>query len=1052
MTEHHMSDLSGNEELTLNEEHELLNGLGVAIIGASGRFPGAKNISELWHNLSSGIESIKSFSDEELRQFGVPEELLKHPAYVKSGAGIDDVQLFDPDFFEMTPREAEITDPQHRILIECAHEALESAGYVAAKYPGAVGLYAGVGLNTYLLNNLMPNKDLLQSIGTHQMLLGNDKCYATSRIAYKLNLQGPCMTVDTACSTSLISIILAYKSLISYDCDMALAGAAKINPNDHGYMYEIGSINSPDGHCRAFDEQANGTVFGSGAGIVVLKRLEDAVRDRDNIQAVIRGAAMNNDGADKVGFTAPSVSRQRDVILQALSFAEVEPESISYVEAHGTGTRLGDPVEIAALNAAFNSKENNDKDKNNACAIGSIKTNIGHLETSAGVAGLIKIIESMRHKKIAPSLNFSQANSAIDFENSHFRVATSLENWQPENGPRRACLSSFGIGGTNGHIVVEEAPNVESLLLNSHVSESAKASLNSPKVPQLLTLSAKSPAALDNMSKRLANHFNSSEIDLKNAAFTLAVGREDFEYRRVVVADSKEQVIAELNRNTLPIQLAKGNKVCFLMPGQGVQHVGMAADFYQVYPAFRMALDEACDLLKKNCQLDIKDLLVSRSITGQQQLQITQTQNSQPAIFVYSYAMIKQLHDFGIKPDVMLGHSLGEYVAACIANVMSLEDALTLLVTRANLMSEMAPGQMASLAMSESKVKVLLSQNPLFTCDIAAINGPENIVISGNRDAVSSLLNLAKEQGFEGQLLKTSRGFHSSLMDPMLEKFKVAVQRIQFNAPEVPYISSYSNDIITEAQVHDPQYWVNHLRETVQFSGAVKTAIEQGFNCFIDIGPAKTMGTLAQSNTHGAQVRVINTSPRPSASAAFLQSFQKALGELWACGLKVDWKSVFTGTNYHRIELPTYPFEKRRCWIDAKPLAMKGDIKITENNHQQEEAVTSPVAGDVIASNQSGDNLACDTEALVASIWQDLLGIERIYNHDNFFELGGQSLLATRVITRICEETGVELPMEAIFDNPTVAGLAMMLIEHKVLEAPSDDLEKLLAEIEMEEV
>jgi acyl transferase domain-containing protein len=989
----------------------------VAIIGSAGRFPGAASVREFWENIAAGAEAIERFSEDELRARGVPDAVLANPAYVRAGARFPDAEAFDPEFFDMTPREAEITDPQHRVLLECAFEALESAGYVAHRYPGSIGIYAGVGLNTYLINNLMPHQEVLRSLGMHQLLLGNDKCYATSRIAYKLNLRGPCLTIDTACSSSLVSVVLAYKSLISFECDMALAGGAKVNSADNGYVYEAGSINSPDGRCRTFDEEARGTVFGSGAGLVVLKRLEDAVRDRDNIHAVIRGAAINNDGGSKVGFTAPSVTGQRDAIRQALSFGEVAADSIGYVEAHGTGTQLGDPCELAALAAAF------DGAPRGGCAIGSVKANVGHLETAAGVAGLIKVVEALRHRKLPPSIHFNRPHPEIDFETGPFFVNTQLREWDDSRGPRRACVSSFGLGGTNAHVVLEEAPPVG-------------AALDEPG-PQVLLVSAKSPEALDAATDRLVARLREPDApSLADAAYTLACGRDHHRHRRFVVARDAASLVSSGRRGS-STQAARDPRLAFVIPGQGVQRSGMAAALYGREPAFRTALDR-CVAALGSVGAEIRTMLLTPAADDAVPSRLDRTEFAQPAIFVTAYASAQMWLGYGLEPKLLIGHSLGEYVAGCIAGIFSLESALSLVVDRARLMQAQEAGAMAAVQHREADVAALLAANPAWRCDIAAVNTPTASVVSGDRASVDALVAAVRSTGGDARVLRTSHAFHSWMMDPMLRQFEAAVGRIPLQAPRIPVLSSLTGALLKPEQAVSPRYWADQLRRTVRFAEAFQTALDEGITTFLDIGPSATGSALAQANVASSGAAVVGGFPANGEDDGVVVG---ALGALWAGGHPVDWKARYSGRERRRVELPGYPFQRRRCWIDAVAPPLVPEAK----SDPAPETVTES-AGRQVDREEPRD----EAELLIARIWQELLGVDLLSVHDNFFALGGQSLLATRVITRIEEETGIALPVRSIFDAPTIAGLAAALVEQRAAAEDPELLAQILAEIELE--
>ncbi|MBD1942157.1 type I polyketide synthase, partial [Coleofasciculus sp. FACHB-712] len=665
---------------------------GIAIIGMSGRFPGAKNVEEFWQNLRDGVESISVFTNEELIDAGIAPGLLDNPNHVKAGAVLEDVEFFDASFFGFNPKEAEMTDPQHRIFLECAWEALENAGYDTQRCESRIGVYAGASLNNYLSFNL--NRDQIGSADSFQKLIGNDKDFLTTRVSYKLNLKGPSLTVQTACSTSLVATTLACQSLLNYQCDMALAGGVSIRvPQKTGYLYQEGGILSPDGHCRAFDADAQGTIIGNGVGVVVLKRLEDAIADGDRIHAVIKGSAINNDGSEKVGYTAPSVNGQADAIAEAIALAGVDPETITYIETHGTGTRLGDPIEITALSNVFGANT----EKKNFCAIGSVKTNIGHLDAAAGVTGLMKTVLALKHKLIPPSLNFKQPNPEIDFANSPFYVNTQLTEWKANATPRRAGVSSLGIGGTNAHVVLEEAPTV-------------KAS-SSSRPWQLLVLSAKTESALETATANLAAHLKQHpDLNLADVAYTLQVGRRAFEHRRILVCQTVEELVNQLEtphpqKVLTHFQEPTERSIAFMFPGQGAQYVDMGRELYQTEPIFREQVDRCAALLQPHIGMDLRSLLYPNQPNPEAAAEkLKQTCFAQPALFAIEYALAQLWMSWGISPQAMLGHSIGEYVAACFAGVMSVEDALALVAIRGRLMQQMPAGAMLAVSLPEAEV------------------------------------------------------------------------------------------------------------------------------------------------------------------------------------------------------------------------------------------------------------------------------------------------------------------------------------------------------------
>jgi len=750
------------------------NGLEIAIIGMAGRFPGAKNIEEFWQNLRNGVESITTFTNEELIADGIDPDLLNNPNYVKAGAVLEDIELFDAEFFGFNPREAEIIDPQHRLFLECAWEAMENAGYNSKMYPGLIGVYAGAGSNNYVLN-IYSNQNIRNSIDRNQLFFGNDKDFLATRVSYKLDLEGPAVGIQTACSTSLVAVHLACRGLLSGECDIALAGGVAIDvPQKEGYLYQEGGIVSPDGRCRAFDAKAQGTVFSNGVGIVVLKRLEDAIADGDCIHAVIKGSAINNDGAFKVSYTAPRIDGQAKVIRAAQVMAEVDPETITYIETHGTGTSLGDPIEISALTQVFRAST----DKKGFCAVGSVKTNIGHSDITAGVAGLIKTVLALKHKQIPPSLHFQQPNPEIDFDNSPFYVNTTLSDWQTNGTPRRAGVSSFGIGGTNAHVILEEAPVVETR---------GGASLQS-RPWHLLLLSAKTRTALETVTANLAAYLQQHrDLNLVDVAYTLQVGRQAFEHRFMVVCQNLEDAVQKLefaNQEQVSTYLKElhNRPVVFMFPGQGAQYVNMGRELYQTEPIFREEVNRCCELLKPHLGIDLRHVLYpSEEQIEAATHQLQQTYITQPALFVIEYALSQLWMAWGIQPEAMIGHSIGEYVAACLAGVLSLEDALILVAVRGRLMQELPTGAMLSVHLAEDDLQPWLGKE----VSLAASNAPNLCVVSGSEEAIAHLQSRLNDQGVECRRLHTSHAFHSPMMDSILGSFTNQVEKIKLNPPQI---------------------------------------------------------------------------------------------------------------------------------------------------------------------------------------------------------------------------------------------------------------------------
>lgn len=893
----------------------------IAIVGLAGRFPKAKNTGEYWRNLRSGRECIDALTARQLLAAGADPKLIADPNYVKAGAALDNLEMFDAAFFGFSPRDAAIMDPQHRHFLECAWEALEDAGHPPSAFRGSIGVFAGSGMNAYMIYNLLTNAELMETAGLFLIRqTGNDKDVLATRVSYELDLRGPSVNIQTACSSSLVAVHMACQSLLNFESDMALAGGVTIEiPHCAGYLYREGEILSRDGHCRAFDANASGTVFGSGLGIVVLRRLEDALADGDSIRAIIRGSAINNDGSRKIGFLAPSVDGQAEVIAEALQVAGVDADSLSYVEAHGTGTRVGDPIEISGLTQAFRRTTS----REGYCAIGSVKTNIGHLDSAAGVAGLIKIVLALENREIPPSLHFESPNPHIDFEHSPFFVNAELRPWVTTGGPRRAGVTSLGIGGTNAHVVLEEAPEV------------ARARHSRPW--HLLTLSAKSASALKLTAANLAAHIEQNpDLSLDDAAFTCQSGRTAFPYRQAVLCQNSADAVEGLRSLTAPPEpsASEDRPVVFLFSGQGSQHVNMGRELYETEPVFRDALDRCSELLKPHLELDLREILFpEESRAAEAGARLGETQFTQPALFAIEYALAQLWIAWGIRPGAMAGHSIGEYVAACIAGVFSLEDATRIVAARGRLMQSLAPGAMLAVTVAEEKARELLTAE----LSIAAVNGPDQCVISGPTDAIEALEQGLRAQQISSTRLHTSHAFHSAMMTPVLEDFRTVVGSAALHSPAVPYLSNVTGTWITPSEATDPSYWSRHLRETVRFSDSLTELFRDPKHILLEIGPGRTLCTLARLHPARPEtVIALHSLPRPSDSASSpSKMMQTALGKIWAAGNPVDWKGYRAGFPGFRVPLPTYPFERKRYWIEpgghsfgaAKPLsAPAGDL------------------------------------------------------------------------------------------------------------------------------
>jgi acyl transferase domain-containing protein/acyl carrier protein len=875
----------------------------IAVIGMAGRFPNAPNVEQFGKNLCAGVESVTTFTDEQLLSAGVAPRLVQAPNFVKAGILLDGVDLFDARFFGYTPREAELTDPQHRVFLECAWEALEDAGYDAERTRLRIGVFAGSGTNTYFQNNLVTNSHLLAELNLIQKLMVTDNDYLSTRVSYKLNLRGPSLTVQTACSTSLVATHLACQSLLNGECDMALAGGVSIKvPQIAGYMYLEGSPLSSDGRCRAFDASAQGMMPGSGVGIVVLKRLADALEDGDVVHAVIRGTAINNDGAGKIGYTAPSVEGQATVIAEAQAVAGVSADEITYVEAHGTGTVLGDPIEVAGLTQAFRKTSK----RQGYCSIGSVKTNVGHLGAAAGITGLIKVVLALQSRALPPSLNFQRPNPAIDFANSPFYVQQTLTEWEPANGRRVAGLSSFGIGGTNAHAVLEEAPVTDP---------------SGPSRPwQLLLLSAQSTAALDKMTKNLGEHLQSHPpSSLADVAYTLQTGRKVFHHRRMLVCQGLDDAVAALKsldprRISSHHQEPAQREVVFMFPGQGAQYANMSLEIYQTESEFRDQIDRCCEALRPHLSSDLRDVLYPADKDVETAAQtLKQTLVAQPALFVIEYALAKLLMSWGVKPAALVGHSIGEYVAACLAGVFSLEDALGLVAARGRMMQSLPGGSMLAVSLSEEKTAPLLNER----LSLAAINSPTGCVISGDREAVKDLEDELSRRGVACRHLHTSHAFHSRMMDPVLDKFTQEVERADLHAPQIPIVSTVTGTWTHAAEITTPGYWARNLRQTVRFSNCVQELMKEPDRILLEVGPGNALGTLARQHPGGSGKRIVLTTIRhPNEQAADIAVLLNTLGRLWLANVEVDWAGFYKNERRHRVSLPTYPFERERYWIE----------------------------------------------------------------------------------------------------------------------------------------
>jgi acyl transferase domain-containing protein/acyl carrier protein/SAM-dependent methyltransferase len=854
-------------------------GLEIAVIGLSGRFPGANSMRALWELLKAGGEGLSFFTDEELKQAGVDEKMLQHPDYVRSRGVVDKVEYFDNTFFGFSAKESMLLDPQVRLFLECTYEVLEDAGYNPFTYQKKIGLFAGA------------NPNLYWSLGTYLTGIEDmgdfaNKDLLSTRISYKLNLKGPSHTLFTACSTSLVAIHHACRSLLGGECDMALAGGVSIQlPQINGYIHQEGMILSTDGHNRSFDENASGAVFSNGAGIVMLKPLEDALNDGDHIYAVIKGSAVNNDGNRKVGFPAPSVKGQAEVIREALQVAQVDPSTVSYVEAHGSATAIGDPIEVEALTQAFN------LNKKKSCGIGSIKSNLGHTNIASGVAGFIKAVLSLHHRTLPPSIHYNKPNPKIDFDATPFYVVHELAKWNA--APLRAGVSSFGVGGTNAHVVLEEAP--------------AQVKQKDNDRPVLFLLSGHNAASLKGNRQALANFLENNQVSIRDAAYTLQVGRNAFAHRAMAVDDLRDAISNTIDENI-------ENKIVFMFSGQGSQYVNMAKQLYENIPSFKDDVDKGFKIAGK--QLDVRKVWLGDEDADL----INHTAYTQPLLFIFEYALCRFIMKLGIKPDTMIGHSLGEYTAACIAGVFSFEDALKLVITRGRLMQSLPPGNMMVISITEEALLPLLPGS----IAIAGINSNRSCVVSGKPGDVKQFKIDMEAAGYECRILRISHASHSPMMEPVLDEFREAFDGVKMEEPTIPLVSNRTGRFASSKEIKTAEYWTAHLRNAVRFYDGIKE-LSAFSNCiFIELGPGNTLSTLAnQALAERNDCSVVNLMRHPKEEALDEHYLLRKLGSLWLKGVNINWQDYYENEIRRRVSLPTYSFDRKPFWFDEENFRKK---------------------------------------------------------------------------------------------------------------------------------
>ena len=997
----------------------------IAIVGMVGRFPGADTIEALWRNLCEGVESITFFTPEELGP-GIDERLRNDPDYVRARGLIEGADTFDAAFFGISPLEAKVMDPQQRVFLELAQQALENAGYDPERYQGQIGVYAGIGDNHYYTTNLLTRPDILAMAGKLAVEYGNQKDYIALRTAYLLDLRGPAVSLNTACSTTLLAVDQACAALRDFECDLALAGGVDITvPQKSGFLYQEGGTFARDGHCRPFDADATGTMFCDGAGIVVLKRLSDALADGDTIYATIIGTGKNNNGARPVSFLAPSVEGQAEAIARAQARAGIPVETIGYIEAHGTGTPMGDPIEMEALRQVFQAKT----DKQHFCYVGSIKGNIGHPTNAAGVASVIKTALTLHHGQIPATLHFKNLNPKIDLSNSPFRIADRLLPFPRTETPRRAATSAFGFGGTNVHVILEEAA------VQLPTSESRSV--------QLIPLSARTDASLDAVSESVAQAFEKMPLSaFADAAFTLQIGRKQMTQRRYVVAASPQEA-AQLLRKPTPAQCGRRRcerrdpPIVFMFGGQGTQYVNMGENLYREEPLFRAAIDDCCEILKPHLGRDLRELLYPAD--GDVETARTSLQDTfytQPAIFVIEYSLARLWQSFGIQPAMMVGHSIGEFVAATLAGVWALEDALRIIALRGRLMQALPRGSMLAVGASADVVD---GQLPA-AVQIASNNSPTTCVVAGPDGDVAAFKETLEAQGLICRHLHTSHAFHSAMMDPLIEDLRSAIASVGLRVPKLPLMSTVTGRRMADAEATDPAYWAHHARATVQFSKAAHWLVENKYDLFLECGPRATLSSLVRQQFTPERPGICVPSLSDThANRAESIAMLFAVGALWQTGVSIDWDAFYVHEVRRRVPLPTYHFERKRYWVE--PALEHASARLPYDAADADGRAVDAAGMDAEAPRVSATPLS-GRDRLVAQLSDILLpisGLERsqISATATFLEQGFNSLSLTQVAYGVQQTFGIKVTFSQLMNQLPNLELLAEHLEQVLQRAPA---------------
>ncbi len=1050
----------------------------IAIIGMSGRFPKAKNIQEYWDNLTGGINCSVQADEEEILASGYPKSILEDKRFVNVNSKLDEGKFFDAEFFGVSNAEALLMDPQIRLLLQTSWHAIEDAGYDVTRLNASVGNFCGMSTNSYLLK-LLQTASLSEAGEALLYRILNEKDFLATWISYKLNLTGPTMSVQTACSTSLLAIHLAVQSLLNFECDMALAGGVSFNSNENvGYVHVPESIYSKDGVCRPFDKDASGIITGNGAGVIVLKRAKDAVRDGDHIYALVKGTAVNNDGANKQGYTTPSVDCQRDVVLEALAVADINPETIGMIEAHGTGTLIGDPIEVSALTESFREYTN----KTQYCAIGSVKSNIGHLDAAAGIASTIKTALCIHKGMLVPSINYESPNPALELESSPFYVSQKLQPWVDHFEVRRAGISSLGVGGTNVHIILEEAPKVEQK--------------RTKEGPYVVGISAKKVQNLAFQKQQLATYIEANEhLKLSDISHTSLYGRTMLSHRFSVVSNSKEELIAQLtnkqHENCFEGTGTSG-KVVFLFPGQGSQYAFMGQELYESDAVFKKDMDYCFEYVQNTFDLDIKSIIFSDDSE-----RLHKTANTQIALFIVEYCLSQQLQRTGIQPTAIIGHSLGEYVAACVVGCISLEDALTLVYHRGRLMGMMPEGGMLLMRLEKEELADIM----LDTLSICAYNGPNNIVIGGSTEDVRQQSLLFDINNIPYKKLAVSHAYHTNMMNDMLNEYEEYLSSVTFKHFETKIYSTYTGKLVDAKTFCSKEYWLQQIKQPVQFSQAVANLFNNISNpIFIEVGPGGGLSHFIAS-IQGQNTTRIQLLPKTTDQKLLALGVSKAKAMLYAKGIQFK-EPEATISEGKRVSLPGYVFSKNYFWKpslqvnydsveaieegyhyenkDYQSERLKTSVEIALNQQElskeqliaintlhaqylkdikevinlKEGALQNAVSvfyrdttdstkGDVeegIDSASKGRNLntvfvapTTEEELQIAAYWEGVLGYQPAGILDNYFEVGGNSLLATQLINKIVQEFEIDLSISEVLTNNTIKELALVVAEKKWL-------------------